>query len=93
MLNVCRDHIAGVWINWCCHFCFTGSIIGEQLPGSKINLEVRAHKFAILDIAQRLPHDRKRFEAIAEQLGISKQQVEEIQSIEDVPEEQYYQVC
>ena len=55
-------------------------------------MEICAHKFAILDIAQRLPHDRRRFEAIAKQLGVAQQRVEEIYSTEDVPEERYYQV-
>ena len=65
----------------------------ESLSGllhCAVNLRNSTHKFAILDISQRLGADR--WSAIARKLCLQEEDIQEIQTTESCVEERYYKM-
>lgn len=61
-----------------------------KLPIQQISMTDPSHKYAILDICQRLGPEYRTWKAFASELGLSKQQIQKIKREEQLPEERYY---
>ena len=62
----------------------------EEILQSPIDLRNRMHKFAILDISQRLRANK--WQQLARKLGIPNETIQQLKRTESVTEECYYQV-
>ena len=66
------------------------AITFEEILQTSIDLRNRIHKFAILDISQRLRANK--WQQLARKLEIPNQTIQQLKSTENVTEECYYQV-
>ena len=66
------------------------SIVEILSKKTVIHLEETSHKFAILDISQRLNYDK--FVAFSRALGVPDRLIEDIKGANDLHQEQFYHV-